>query len=207
MYKLTCFNGVYLIFQVIPLCPLLILNKIFSASKVIGDILMPAFLTKDSDIQKEVTTVLSAIACVSLGTYDIVISIPKDFLGHSIFTNNIVDLLIICSKCHNLDKNIIPEEFLKKNNQNKIQVYSESNTYTPSQHSTITSLKNLFAKFLNWKQYTDLVNSGYWDLLSRLCYHYYVLSYNVPIDIMNEKNGQHVLKAFRPFIDDKYVSI
>ncbi|KAJ8730029.1 hypothetical protein PYW07_017067 [Mythimna separata] len=191
--------------EIIPLCPLLMLNKIYSASKLIGDLLMPAFLTKDCDIQKEVTTVVSAITCMSLGTYEIVISTPKDCFGHSIFTNNAVDLLLICSKCFKLVNNQYSEEFLATVNQNKVGVYSESNTYTPSQHSTITSLKSLFAKFLNWKQYAELESSGYWDLFGRLCHHYYVLNYGVSADLLNEANSQHVLKSFKPFIDDNSV--
>lgn len=189
------------------MCPLLMLSKIFSSSKLIGDLLMPAFLTKDNDIQKEVTTVLPAISCMSLGTYEINISLPKDCFGHSLFSNSAIDLLLICSKCHKLDKNRYSEEFLNTVNQNKVKVYSESNTYTPSQHSTITSLKSLFAKFLYWKQYAELESSGYWDLFARLCHHYYVLNYGVPADLLNEDNSQHVLKCFRPFIDDNSVSM
>lgn len=168
---------------------------------------MPAFLTKDCDIQKQVAAILPAISCMALGIYEVVISTPKDCFGQSLFSNDAIDLILICSKCHNLDKNQYSEDFLNRVNQNKVKIYSESNTYTPSQHSTITSLKSLFAKFLNWKQYTDLENSGYWELFARLCHHYYVLNYGVPADLLNEDNSQHVLKAFRPFIDDNTVSI
>ncbi|PZC86486.1 hypothetical protein B5X24_HaOG209205 [Helicoverpa armigera] len=63
----------------------------------------------------------------------------------------------------------------------------------------------LFAKFLNWKQYTVLESSGYWDLLGRLCHHFYVLNYGVPGEILNEDNSEQVLKAFRPFIDNTCV--
>ncbi|CAH0701159.1 unnamed protein product [Spodoptera exigua] len=188
--------------QVLPLCPLLMLNNILSSSKLIGDLLMPAFLTKDQEVQTEVAEVISALACMSLGTYDIVITVPKHFIGHSIFTNNIINLLLICSKCHHIDKNKYSEGCLSKINQNKVVIYSESNAYTPSQHSTITSLKSLFVKFLNWKQYVDLKNSGFWNLFARLCHHYYVLNYAALTDLLNEENSDQVLKCFTPFVED-----
>ncbi|KAH9628521.1 hypothetical protein HF086_008041 [Spodoptera exigua] len=152
--------------------------------------------------QKEVAEVISALACMSLGTYDIVITVPKHFIGHSIFTNNIINLLLICSKCHHIDKNKYSEGCLSKINQNKVVLYSESNAYTPSQHSTITSLKSLFVKFLNWKQYVDLKNSGFWNLFARLCHHYYVLNYAALTDLLNEENSDQVLKCFTPFVED-----
>ncbi|CAH0579320.1 unnamed protein product [Chrysodeixis includens] len=183
--------------EIVPLCPLLILNKIISASKAVGDILMPAFMTKDCDVQKAITHTVSALACLSLGSYKIIISSPKYGVGQVLYTNSIVELLLICSKCHKNAENSADVSL------NKIEIYSEQNTYNPNQQATITGLKNLLAKFLNWKQYADWENTGYWDMFIRLCHHYYVPNYKAPMDIINESNAQHVLKAFGPFIDPK----
>ncbi|CAB3224272.1 unnamed protein product [Arctia plantaginis] len=191
--------------EIISLCPLLVLNKILSASKLIGDILMPAFLTKDPNIQKEVAEVISVMACMTLDSYNVIICVPQNCYGHHLFTNIKINLLLVCSKCHILDKSRHPIEFLKKINKYKIEIYSESNAYTPSQHSTITSLKNLFVKFLNWKQYVDVEN-GYWDLLSRLCNHFYVLEYGVSEELLNEDNAKHVLRAFGSMVNDNSIN-
>ncbi|XP_075973655.1 serine/threonine-protein kinase ATR-like [Anticarsia gemmatalis] len=188
--------------EVIPLCPLLLPNKIYSASKLIGDLLMPAFLTKDSTIQKEVARAVSALACMSLGSFEISLNKPKDGYGYSIFSNNSIQILLVCSKCHNLKNIESPEQFI---NKHSIEILSESNSYTPSQHSTLNSLKNLFAKFLNHKQYSDLENSEYWNLFGRLCNHYYVPNFGVSMDIVNEDNAKHVLKIFRSTIEDDSV--
>lgn len=163
---------------------------------------MPAFMTKDCDVQKEITHVVPALACMSLGSYEIVISSPKyDGAGQALFANSFIELLIICSKCHKDTGNSADSV-----SQHKIEIHTEHNTTNPNQHSTILGLKNLFAKFLNWKQYTDWENSGYWDMFTRLCHHYYVPNYRAPTDILSENNAQYVLKAFRPFIVSKSVS-
>lgn len=167
--------------------------------------LMPAFLTKDPDIQKEVAGVISVMACMTLDSFNVIITVPQNCYGQYLFTNNKINMLLICSKCHTLNKCRYSDDFDQKINKNKIEIRSESNTYTPSQHSTITSLKNLFVKFLNWKQYVNVENS-YWDLLSRLCNHFYVLEYGFNQEILNEENAKHVLRAFRSMIDEISVS-
>lgn len=162
---------------------------------------MPAFMTKDCDVQKEITLILPALACMSLGSYKIIIGSHKYGNGQVLFTNSIVELLLICSKCHKNSDNSADVP------QHKIEIQSEHKNYNPNQHSTVTGLKNLFAKFLNWKQYTDWENSEYWGMFIRLCHHYYVPNYRALTDILNESNAQHVLMAFRPFIDNKSVSM
>lgn len=181
-------------------------NKIYSASKLIGDLLMPALLTKDPEIQKELVKILKTISCMSFGTYTVILD-TKDKPGHLIFENDAINISVVCSKCNNTTQNQLePENFLEKVNKEHIEIYSESNLLTPSQHATVMGLRSLIAKFLNWKHYTDLEDSGFWSLLETQCNHFYVFDYGVTSEIVKIENTQHLLKVFKPFLNDNTVS-
>ncbi|XP_049868950.1 serine/threonine-protein kinase ATR [Pectinophora gossypiella] len=179
--------------EIIQLTPLLLMSNLYSPSKIIGDILMPAFLTKDQNIQMEISRILLAIACMSFGPYGAVMNVSQEKLGHSIFTNDAIAVSVVCPRCHNQ----------QKKEQALLTFYTESNSATLSNLSTINGLKNLFSKFLNIKQYTDVDNSEYWNLLTCLCQHYFVFNNGASMDIVTEQNCQYILKALKPFIDNK----
>lgn len=186
-------------FQKIALCPLILLNKStiknISASKLIGDILIPAFLTKDEEVQKEITRTVPVLACMSMSSYRVVITTAKD-LGHLIFSNGTLHISVICSKCHNESGNI---------EKQSIEIL-DSDSATMSNQHTVTGLRHLFSKFLNEKQYKAIENTEYWNLFERLSNHYYVFSYGVSTDIVREENCGQILKAHTAYIDNSRVS-
>lgn len=183
----------------ISLSGLLLVNKVLSASKLIGDILMPAFLTKNEDLQRQLTKELPVIACLALGSYNVVLDIADGILGHAIYDNGDIKVAIVCSKCHKTDKT--SNDHVIKN----LTLNSESNSATENQSTTL-GLRNLIGKFLNANQYVDLNNTQYWVLVSRLCNHYYVFSGVVPTDLIKEDNCHHIIYAVRPFIGNTFVS-
>lgn len=160
---------------------------------------MPAFLSKDSEIQREISRVLPAIACMSLGPYNVVLNHIKDRTGHSLFSNTFLNITLLCPKCHNTTERN-SEQSDKELNKDDMELCSERNSVTLANETTMKGLINLFAKFLNMKQYTDVENSEYWSLLERLSHHFYVFNYGVSKEIITEPNCQHILKAFRPYI-------
>lgn len=179
--------------------------KITFASKLIAEVLLPAFLTKDPEIQDQITKIVPAIACMSLGTYAIVLG-HSTFEGHSIFYNKALDISIICYNCHNKD-NLAKNDFLNNIKKEHMVLYKESVQITTSQQSTFNGLRNLLCKFLNRKQYISVENSQYWKLLERLCNHYYVFKYGLTTEIINEENLKYIFKAIKPLIPHKEVSI
>ncbi|KAM3961050.1 LOW QUALITY PROTEIN: ATR serine/threonine kinase meiotic 41 [Aphomia sociella] len=179
--------------EMITICPLLMLLKAVSVSKLISDILMPAFLTKDRELQIKVMQVLPAIGCMSLGNCDVVIGISKNNIGHSIFRNDAIDICIVCTNCHRAEKKCM---------NGHIKLASESIQNRTSNVTVLTGVRNLLAKFLTYKQYFSTESNEYWNLLGRLCNHYYVFNYGVSTDILRVENCENVLKIFSPFIDD-----
>ncbi|XP_028157289.1 serine/threonine-protein kinase ATR-like [Ostrinia furnacalis] len=177
--------------QMTQLTPLILLRKIFSASRIIGEILMPMFLNKDPEVQMEITKVLPAIACMSLGTYSVHISRKDDLVGHPIFSNDALDISIICSNCHKESEEKSCSKVLS----------TDSNPQPSGNNATTSGLKNLFAKFLNWKAYVDIKKTQYWELAERLFKHYYVFAYGIPQEIVNVDNAEHILKVLQPYID------
>ncbi|XP_063533871.1 serine/threonine-protein kinase ATR [Cydia strobilella] len=175
--------------EVISMSGLLLISKVLSASKLIGDILMPAFLTKNKDIQKLLTKELPAISCIALGTYHVALDNADGTEGHSIFNNGTVNVSIICSNCHKTNET----------SSERLTLHSESTNTTENQTTTL-GLRNLFSKFLNANQYIDLKNTCYWDLVRRLCRHYYVFNGGVPNDLVCEENCHHILKALKPLL-------
>lgn len=160
-----------------------------------GDVLMPALLTKDQDLQAEITKVLPVMACMSLGPYEIVMNTSEERMGHIIFENEAVKVSVICSNCHDSVKDAM---------NSCIKICSESNV-PHSSIATMTGVRNLFAKFVNFKHYVDLESTQYWAVVEGLCHHYYVFSYGAPTDVLNVENSSKVLKALKPFIDDTMV--
>lgn len=191
-------------FQVLPLCPFLLMNKIYSASKLIGEILMPALLMKDEKLQKELIKTLQVISCMSLGTTSVIISTPEDELGYTIFSNNAIAVSAVCSRCHADKIELNCDVFLPKMRK-EVEIYSKSNILTPSQHSTMMGLRSLFTKFLNSKHYVDLETSGLWNLANTLCHHFFVFDHIQ--DLLTIANSGHVLKALKPFLCEDLVSI
>ncbi|CAG5050354.1 unnamed protein product [Parnassius apollo] len=186
--------------EIIDLCPLLILNKQFSASKLIGKILIPAFLSKNPDIQSELTSIVQAIACISLGTYEVIFGEPGKSMGHTIFKNKALDISVVCYNCQNKNKEGV-EVFFANIQKDYLKICRKSFEITPSQQTLLHSLQSLFTKFLNWKQYVDLEKTQYWMLFECLCNHYYVFDYGVTTEIINEENIKNVLKAIKPYIN------
>ncbi|XP_013168974.1 PREDICTED: serine/threonine-protein kinase ATR-like [Papilio xuthus] len=187
--------------EVIAICPLLILCKISFASKLIGEVLLPAFLTKDPDIQDQLTKIVPAIACISLGTYAIVLGYSM-IEGHTIFYNKTLNITIICYNCHNR-QNLQQNTFLNNIKRDYVVLYKESVQITPSVQSTFNGLRNLLCKFLNYKQYASVENSQYWNLLERLCNHFYVFNYGLSTEIIKEENLKYIFKAIKPLIPHK----
>lgn len=173
------------------------MNKIYSPSKLIGEILMPALLTKDKNLQMELTKVLQGISCLSLGTVSVVVTTEYS-MGHTIFVNNALALSVICSKCH-ADKEKSCDDFLSKIRNEKVEIYSESNILTPSQHSTMMGLRSLFTKFLNIKHYVDVETSYFWNLAATLCHHFFVFDQTSP-ELLSIQNCGYILKALKPFL-------
>ncbi|CAH2238336.1 jg17493 [Pararge aegeria aegeria] len=184
---------------IVDLCPLLLVNKVLSASKIIGDILMPAFMTKKADTQKEVFKSLSAIACLTLGASHIILENVKKPMGTKLFTSKTIAVCLCCTECH-----IINESQLKKD----FEIYAvEENIITSSKSTMYTAVKQLFGKFLNMQLCTN-IDDEYWDLVKVLCNHFYIFDYGVSTKIVSENYIKEVLQTFKPFIDnnqgDKY---
>ncbi|KAJ0177282.1 hypothetical protein K1T71_007291 [Dendrolimus kikuchii] len=183
--------------NVIKLCPYLILNGTYSSSKLIGEVLMPALLTKDKDIQKEITKTVPALACMSLSSYIVILTLHKQNIGQSILYSDIIDICVMCPKCHNSPNPKETANYFTELRREYFELHSDILEQSLSSHSTISGLKTLFAKFLNIQVYSDLEYSGYWDLFSWLCHHYYVFNYGVSIDLVNDENWHFVLRALR----------
>lgn len=200
-----------MIFQVIKLCPYLIANGTYSSSKMIGEILMPAFLTKNEDVQREIARTIPALVCMSLGSYSIVLTLHENNIGHPIFSSDTIKMSLMCSKCHNSSN--FPKEtenYFKELQREYIEIHSNILDQSLGNHSIISGLKALFAKFLNFKLYTNLEYTGYWDLFGWLCHHYYVFNYGVSMEVINEENWHFVLQGLRIYnnyyVVRKYIS-
>lgn len=194
-------------FQILPLCPFLLMNKIFSASKLIGDILMSALLTKDENVQKELVKVLHTLSCLSLGTSGIIVTASEDQLGHNLFFLDNIAIVAICSKCQaNYYENVGNCEQFLANIKKEVEIYSVSNIFEPSQHSNMMGLRSLFAKFLNANHYVDVESSGFWDLAGTFCHHFFVFDHTAPT-LLQVGNTEHVLRALKPFLGADLVSI
>lgn len=189
-------------FQIISLCPLILLNKAtfknISAGKLIGDILIPAFLTKDEEVQKEISKTVPVLACLSMSSYRVVITTVKD-VGHTVFSNGPLHISVVCSKCHNVSESVHIQK-------PSIEIFSESDSATTSKMQTVIGLRHLFCKFLNEKQYKAIENTEYWKLFERLSNHYYAFNYGLSTEIVREENCSQILKALEAYIDNSRVS-
>ncbi|XP_045771949.1 serine/threonine-protein kinase ATR-like isoform X2 [Maniola jurtina] len=184
--------------EIIGLCPLLLINKVQSDSKMIGDILMPAFMTKEADIQKEVLKSLSAIACPSLGSYCVILDTAKKHMGKELFgskTNKSIAICLCCTKCDNINESQLSTNY-------KTCVVQE-NVIPASKISTYDVVKQLFGKFLNMQLCKD-IDDEYWDLVKVLCNHFYIFDYGVSPKIISDKHLKEVLQVFKPLIDDNH---
>lgn len=184
------------------MCPLILLNKAtfknISAGKLIGDILIPAFLTKDEEVQKEISKTVPVLACMSMSSYRVVITTIKD-LGHTIFSNETLHISVVCSKCHTENETV----YLK---EKSIEIFSESDSATTSKQQTVIGLRHLFSKFLNEKQYKAIENTEYWNLFERLSNHYYPFSYGLSTEIVRDENCSQILNALKSYIHNSRVS-
>lgn len=179
----------------IALSPLIVLNKVVLASRLIVENLMPYFLNKDSDLQIEITKVLPVVACISMGNYTVDCSMVTNCDGHSIFRNETVNLSVLCSNCHIANKD-----------SKRFTVFSENN-HTTLGNTKGSALRPLVAKFLNSKQYIAIEKTEYWTMIDRLCRHFYVFSKGVPSEMITVDNCQHIVKALQPYIDNMLVCI
>lgn len=186
---------------------MLLLCKVYSEGKLIGDILLPAFLTKNPEVQTILCQTLPAIACKSLGSFSVVLNTTKENFGHVVYANETVVVSIVCSKCHNTDRTkLTPEKSLEKINKEQIVLHTESNENAQSNDVTVVGQRNLFAKFLNCKMYSDISDSGFLSLIEVFSNHS-IFNFAVTAEVFSEANCQDVLKALRPFMDNISVSI
>ncbi|XP_038211943.1 serine/threonine-protein kinase ATR [Zerene cesonia] len=203
----TLYSSLYmnksLYVPIIELSPLILATKMISTSKLIGDILMPAFLTKDVEIQRAVSDILPAIVCMSLSSYCIIVN--NTIFGHRIILNDHINISLLCHQCHSkkihYEKS---EDFLKSIGTKHIELHSESNSIAMNNKSMINGLKSLFGKFLNYQHYSDLDVSKYWNLVGQLSNHFFVFDYGVSRNVITEENIKYVLKALRPFIENSH---
>ncbi|CAG9094613.1 unnamed protein product [Plutella xylostella] len=187
--------------QIISACPILLLKKTFSESKLIAEILLPAFLMKDADIHKELCKVLPILACMSLGNCAVVLQTKEEIRGHVIYSNNCAAISIVCSKCHNTNRTkLTPEQFLAELGKDSI-VFDTETTQRSYNDSTLAGQRSLFAKFLNSKIYSDLADSGFLNLVEGFSNHG-VFNLNTVTDVFSVGNSHDVLKVLRQFIDN-----
>ncbi|XP_068631581.1 serine/threonine-protein kinase ATR-like [Battus philenor] len=174
--------------EIISLCPLLIVSKMASVSKLIGELLIPALLSKNFELQGLLINIIQTVACMSLASYSIILG--ETTVGHTIFMNKAMSMSIVCYNCHN-----------DYNAQNcHIEIYKETNKDALSLQ-IINGLRSLLVKFLNPEHYIDQEKSQYWKLFGRLCNHYNVFNYGLSTEIIDEKNLKYALKAIKPFIN------
>lgn len=184
----------------------MLLKKTFSESKLIAEILLPAFLMKDAYIHKELCKVLPILACMSLGNCAVVLQTKEEIRGHVIYSNKCAAVSIVCSKCHNTDRTkLTPERFLAELNKDSI-VFDTETTQRSYNDSTLAGQRSLFAKFLNSKIYSDLADSGFLNLVEGFSNHG-VFNLNTVTDVFSVGNSHDVLKVLRQFIDNISVSI
>lgn len=180
----------------ITLSALILVSKYFTASRLIGEILIPSFLTKDIDLQMEVTKVVPVIACMSMGNYTINLNVFSDCNSDLIFKSGTIDICVVCSNCHK--RNADHEMFA---------LCSENNLPTSGNIVTNSGLRNLLCKFLNSKQYVDVDKTEYWNMVARFSKHFYAFTNGVPPEIVTDDNCQHVIKALQPHIENNLVCI
>ncbi|XP_026488273.2 serine/threonine-protein kinase ATR-like [Vanessa tameamea] len=187
--------------NVTDLFPFMQINKMISASKIIGDNLMPVFMIKDVDLQMEILKVIPAIACMSLGSHSIIISNAKNPTGQVIFTNSVISICVNCFNCHNFNENVSnSEDFCSQVKKEFKVLHSDSNLMTPTKISIFTGLKKLFGKFINMNICKE-IGDDFWKIVRRLCNHYYIFDFEVSTKIINESYLLEGLKVFKPFID------
>lgn len=192
-------------FQVIELYPLIKLNNMASASKII-EVAMPILMAKD-DLQGEIIKVLPAIVCISLGTFGIITASARNPIGHVIFSNSLINVSVICYNCHKKSEKMKSSE----NFCNEIRKYykvlvTDNNSMVQTNSSILISLKKLFGKFLNNKIWSK-IDDNYWKLVGILCSHYYIFDYEVSTNIIDESNLPESLRVFKPFIESTQVFI
>ncbi|VVC87145.1 unnamed protein product, partial [Leptidea sinapis] len=145
--------------DLIYMCPLLLASKTYSTSKLIGEILMPAFLSKDTELQNAITEVLPIITCMSLGAYSIVGS--SNLSWPSVLPNENINIRVHCRQCHSIKNH----KSSSKTNFTKKIIYSEANTVVTTNSSMTHCIKTLLGKFLNFSQYSELDEAEYWKLI------------------------------------------
>ncbi|XP_050674865.1 serine/threonine-protein kinase ATR isoform X2 [Leptidea sinapis] len=177
------------------MCPLLLASKTYSTSKLIGEILMPAFLSKDTELQNAITEVLPIITCMSLGAYSIVGS--TNLSWPSVLPNENINIRVHCRQCHSIKNH----KSSSKTNFTKKIIYSEANTVVTTNSSMTHCIKTLLGKFLNFSQYSELDEAEYWKLIGKLSNHYYVFNYGVAKSIVTDNNTRDILKALKPIIE------
>lgn len=159
---------------------------------------MPAFMSKEADTQKEVFKSLSDIACLSLGSYHIILNSAKTSIGKVLFsskTSKTVELYLCCKHCHTINESQLNKSF-------KVCIMEE-NIVIPNTSATSGAVKQLFGKFLNMQLCKD-IGEDYWKFVRVLCNHFYIFDHGVSTVIINEKYLKEVLQTFKPFIDQVY---
>ncbi|CAF4822961.1 unnamed protein product [Pieris macdunnoughi] len=134
------------------------------------------------------------LVCMSLSTYSVVKT--NEPIGYVL--DEKWDVSIVCHECHK-DKNSTNNysETIKKTYR---QYCLETNASTLTNISSTNGLKNLFGKFLNYQQYSDLDISEFWATIGEISKHYYVFDYGVSTAVINQQNTKYILKALKPFL-------
>ncbi|XP_072931916.1 serine/threonine-protein kinase ATR isoform X2 [Epargyreus clarus] len=180
--------------------PLLQLINVYSVNKIMGEILISALMNKNLEVQMQIMNVLPAITCISLGSCCVVLSSSRDAYGHKVYSNDVVDITVICAKCHNNDRsNTTSLQFIDKIQKEKRVLCTI--VQTPDKQFIRKDLCNVLRRFLNYKQYVGIEEVEYWNLLGWVLNHYNVFNFGVTTDLINEENIEHALKALKPFIE------
>lgn len=182
------------------------LCKVFSESKLIGDLLIPAFLTKDPEIQQILCKILPAIACMSLGSFSVVLTTKENAFAHVLYGNGTVTISVVCSKCHNTERTkLSDEQYLEKVNKEQVILNADNNKRPQSCEATVLGQKNLFAKFLNFRMIANISDIGILGLIGVFSNHA-VFNIAMTAELFSEENCNFVLEFVRPFVDSIFVS-
>lgn len=159
-------------------------------------------MRKDILVQKDIMLALKPIACMSLGTYNIIIN-NKENVGHMIYTNNVIKLCLACTKCHTLSEHASSEAICLQIGKEFKVLQCESNSITPTKISTYDGVRKLFGNFLNLKICEG--NETFWNLVRCLSNHFCIFNFNVSTEMVCDKYFKEVLVTFKPFMDDTQV--
>lgn len=181
--------------QIILISPLLLISNTLLPSKLISDVLMPAFLMKEPDLQIILSEILPIVTCISLGSCAVILKAEKDN-GYTLTINNMTNILIVCSKCHDAS-DLKADDFL--NNVKTENVVLEVQCTGATNTNTVSAQRSLFAKFLKQSTYPD---SKKFTKIVECFSNHTILNNNIAAEIFNDNNLEQALPMIRVFIDN-----